>query len=76
MACRVGMTTDPEGRKADWEDHYRRIWGWKILGEYDTKSKAQTAETQFAEKLGCTAHPGGSGSEYATWYVYFFNYEK
>ena len=74
MACRVGITTDLEERKAYWQRQHPNLYGWRIEGTYYTKSQAQAAENQIAAQRGCVAHPGGAGLEYATWYVYSFQY--
>ena len=74
MPCRVGMTTDPDGRKADWQHDHPQLYDWQIEGTYYTKSEAQAAETRIAQERGCVAHPGGDGEEYDTWYVYSFRY--
>ena len=74
MPCRVGITTDPEGRKKDWERVHPSLTGWEILATYDNKTKAQARENVEAVIRGCEAHPGGSGDECATWFVYYFRY--
>ena len=74
MSCRVGMTTDINSRKRHWESQHSGLYGWQILGTYYTKTEAQRAEKNFANQYGCVSHPGGDGSEYATWYVYKFSY--
>ena len=74
MACRIGITTDPDGRKKDWQRDYPDLWNWKILETHDTKSAAQAAENRLAEEYDCDAYPGGDGNEYDTWYVYYFQY--
>ena len=74
MACRIGITADPDERKRFWKGKYRKFDKWEILSTHRSKSAAQAAETKLAEKHGCTAHGGGAGSEKATWYVYKFKY--
>ena len=74
MACRVGITTDPETRRQAWARAYPSLRNWQTLGTYRTKSAAQAAETQTAQRYGCAAAPGGAGPEYATWYVYYFEH--
>ena len=42
MGCRIGITTDLEGRKEDWEAVYDRFKDWQVLdGPFDTKKEAQ-----------------------------------
>ncbi len=74
MACRVGMTTDPEERKRYWKSKYPNLYDWDILGHYSSKSEAQAAETQFASEYKCISFPGGDGPESADWTVYRFKY--
>lgn len=74
MACQVGITTDPDRRKAEWERERPRLRNWMILSTHSTKSAAQTAENRQAAAYGCNSGAGGGGSEYATWYVYKFDY--
>ena len=74
MACRVGITTDPQRRKQEWEEEYPWLRRWTIISRHSTRSAAQTKENQEARNRGCEAHPGGAGPERATWYVYYFEY--
>ena len=73
MACRVGMTTDLAERKRYWQSIYPTLRDWGSEGPY-TKSRAQSRENQLAAAWGCDAHPGGSGSDYIDWHVYWFNF--
>ena len=74
MACKVGMTTDLAARKSYWMGQHPTLHNWIILGTYSSKSAAQAAEIREAARFGCQAYQGGDGPEYATWYVYGFNY--
>ena len=74
MACRVGITTNPEERKRYWQTQHPRLSKWQILGTYSTKAAAQEQENKEASKRGCTSSPGGSGPSLATWYVYYFEH--
>lgn len=74
MACRVGITTDPNRRKREWETQYPTLRNWMIMGQYNTKSEAQKRENEVALLYGCVSAPGGAGNEYDTWYVYKFDY--
>ena len=74
MACRVGITMDPERRMSEWRLSHPNLFNWRILQTHSTKSAAQAAENEFASQYGCIAHPGGDGPEYAIWYVYYFQY--
>ncbi len=74
MSCRVGITTDPDRRKKEWENQHPTLRNWKILSKHDSKTKAQSRENQEARNRGCVSGSGGGGPEYATWYVYYFEY--
>ena len=74
MACQVGITTDPDRRRKEWEKEYPNLHHWSIVSTHSSKSAAQKAEIDYAERNDCTAHPGGSGPEKAKWSVYRFSY--
>lgn len=74
MACRIGMTTDPDERKSFWMRQHPNMRDWQILEECLTKSAAQDAENRLAVEHGCVSSGGGDGPEFAVWYVYGFNY--
>ena len=73
MACRIGITTDPDQRKRFWRAQHPDMRNWHVLDQFSTKTLAQQFETRTAQNLGCKAAPGGDGPETATWSVYFFN---
>ena len=74
MACRIGITANLDDRKRYWKAQHPSMTDWQIVHECRTKTEAQEVETRLAEQYGCEAHHGGDGPEYATWYVYAFNY--
>lgn len=74
MACRVGITTDPNRRKAEWQIQHPNLRNWQIIGQHNSRSAAQAQEIQVANTYNCTAYPGGEGPENAIWYVYYFEY--
>ena len=75
--CRVGMTTDKEGRKAYWEGEISNITHWEWFGPYNSREDAQTAETNLASLYGCESHPGGRDPEgNPQWWVYKFTYTE
>ena len=76
MACRVGITTDPEGRKQYWERKHPTLRNWEIIAEYASKSDAQAREDAEAEERNCVAHSGGDDPDDANalWRVYYFEY--
>lgn len=73
MACRIGITMNPNRRQQEWLNRYPNMRNWVCRGPY-TKSEAQAIENSEAIRLGCKAHPGGAGPEYGAWYVYYFEY--
>ena len=76
MSCRIGITTDPETRKAFWELKQVTMSDWQILESHESKADAQARETELAEKYECEAHAGGAVSDNpnARWHVYYFKY--
>ena len=78
VSCRIGITMDLERRKKEWTRDYLEqgivIKNWTILSVHQSKSSAQEEETREAKNQNCIAHPGGAGSEKATWYVYRFEF--
>jgi hypothetical protein len=75
MPCRVGMTTDPEGRRAYWQNRVVGFKNWKILAKFRSRDEAQGYETRYARRYGCQAAPGGADAP-GTWYVYRFDYTR
>lgn len=78
--CRIGMTTDPNRRKKEWEREYRKqgksIISWVILNTYKSKSSAQEFETREANKQNCESQQGGRDSKKTIWYVYKLEYSN
>jgi hypothetical protein len=75
MPCRVGITTDPDTRKASWENKVYGLTNWRILATYRSREKAQEHETRYAERYDCQASPGGAEAG-GCWYVYRFDYTR
>ena len=75
MACRVGITMDPDERKRYWRSRYRSFRNWRIVSHYNSKREAQQEEARLAEIWGCEAPPDGIGPEQASWYVYVFAHD-
>lgn len=73
MACRIGITTDPDRRELDWKREYPNLRNWKNLEWHKTKSAAQQAETRLARQHGCVSAPGGNDAD-GDWCVYKFDY--
>ena len=74
MACQVGITTDPERRKQEWQREHPNLRDWEIISRHYSKSAAQQREVEEARRRGCNHGVGGGGPETATWYVYRFTY--
>ena len=74
MACRVGITTNLERRKAEWQKKYPNLRNWKKFGPYPTKEAAQRREEQLADQNNCKAFRGGRNKKDAEWYAYKFNH--
>ena len=75
MPCRIGISMNPDERRAHWERECLNLRNWQVLGRFPSKSAAQAHETSEAARLGCDASPGGAGDEHATWYVYYFEHD-
>ena len=69
MACRVGISTNPEERIA----HWKRVEGHTystVLARGLTYDQAQTRETNEARKRGCHSAPGGDPGKDRNRYVW------
>ena len=75
MPCRVGITTNPEVRKRQWESQVVGMSNWRILAEYRSREEAQAHETRYANRYGCHAHQGGAPAS-GMWSVYRFDYVR
>ncbi len=73
MPCRVGITTRPEERRAEWENKVVGLSNWRILNSYPTKQQAQQHEDRYAVQTGCKASHGGPDAP-GLWHVYRFDY--
>ncbi len=82
MPCRVGITTRPTTRKAEWARDVvgLRNWKQKFVG---SKSDAQAKENErlkFCRASGlrgrCHAYQGGGDPSKFGWYLYEFDYDK
>lgn len=76
MGCRVGITTNVEERKADWEGEYPNMTNWKVVANGLSRDKAQEMENTLSLAHSCDASPGGNEPEdpNATWSVYRFEF--
>lgn len=69
MACRVGMSTDPEERIRYWKDKEGHTGG-EILASGLTYDEAQEREEEEAEDRGCRQDAGGPYKAGRVWSVY------
>ena len=74
MAGRIGITTNPARRRAEWASLYPGMHNWQILEVHGSKSAAQRREHILAAQYGYYSAAGGDGQERDTWYVYMFRY--
>lgn len=75
MPCRVGITTNPKTRKADWERKVVGLKNWRIIRKFQSRKEAQEYETKYAKKYRCKANPGGNEAD-GIWHVYRFEYTR
>jgi hypothetical protein len=75
MACRIGITTDLQSRKAYWKRQHPTLKNWKVITSKPLRrEKAQAIETHLANQHGCQAHHGGNDPDSPWWFVYYFEY--
>ena len=74
MGCRVGMTTNPQARRQDWEREYPNLYNWQIIRDELTYDQALLLEERVAQRYGCDAHGGGPRVEGSVYSVYKFNF--
>lgn len=75
MPCRVGITTNPQERRAFWESQVHGLRNWRILAKYSTKKEAQDHETRHALSYNCKASGGGRDAD-GIWHVYKFEFTR
>lgn len=69
MACRVGMSTDPDERIQHWKNVEGHTDG-VILHRGLTYDEALAKEKSEAEMRGCISHGGGQKISSRNWCVY------
>jgi len=84
MPCKVGITTNPEARRAYWQTRAAGFTNWQILEMFRSKAAAKEYATAYALRHKCEAVPGDLDfldreKDLATeheywWYVYHFDY--
>jgi hypothetical protein len=75
MPCRIGITTDINGRRAYWRSQVVGFRNWRILRTFRRREDAQEYETWYAETFRCQAAPGGAPAP-GLWYAYRFEYTR
>ena len=55
MPRRVGITTDPDTRRAYWQNQVVGFTNWRILSRFRSRTEAQAYETRYARRYGCQA---------------------
>ena len=76
MPCRIGITRNPDARRAYWARRVQGMHRFQIISRHYIKSAAQAAENRKAAAHGCNSNPGGAGPELGTWHVYHFFYTR
>ena len=75
MACRVGITTDPDRREKEWRRDCSSLRNWKVIRRGLTREAAQKLEIGIAKRLNCKFGQGGREPETGgSWAVYKFDY--
>ena len=59
MACRIGISTDPDNRIKYWKEKEGHTHS-KILARKLTFGDAQIRESEEAKNRGCISSPGGN----------------
>ena len=78
MPCQVGMTTNLQRRKQQWESKCSNLRNWqKLDGPIKSRQEAQKKEEQYARQYNCDSHAGGDepDSPSAQWYIYKFEHD-
>ena len=70
MACRIGMSTNPQERIRRWKNTEGHTHS-KILASGLTYRQAQARETQEARSRGCRHSGGGRFVAGRVWSVYY-----
>ena len=73
MACRVGMSTDPDERIAYWKAKENCLSG-RVVASNLTYDEALAMERRLAERDGCRYGGGGQRVPGRVWSVYRMSY--
>ena len=79
MKTYVGMTSDPDKRRLQWERKGRNIWNFKIINEnkplnYRAAQLLEKTISSDARCPDCESHAGGRPGSSDAYYVYTYNY--
>ncbi len=74
MRKRVGITTDPEQRRKDWEKEYPTLRDWNIVKRELTYEEAQALENVYKSTKEYEGHEGGPPKAGRVYSVYTFSY--
>ena len=75
MKKRIGITTDPQRRKKEWESLYPSLRNWRVVATGLTYDQAQEQEFCYVRGKGFI----GNGGDYVpgyVWSVYTFEYSE
>ena len=73
MACRAGITTQPQERKAFWQRKHPLMRNWQLTTAFLSRKEAQAWEDR---QYSCEKSGGGSNPDTpaARWYGYRFDF--
>jgi hypothetical protein len=73
MACRVGITTRPQERRAEWLREYPTMHSWQLFGPFASREQAQAWEDL---QRACVRSGGGAEPDFAgaRWWGYRFDF--
>ena len=72
MACRVGMSTNPDERIKYWKETEKCTDGYVVASEL-TYDEALTKEKELADLYGCRQSGGGPRVSGRVWSVYYMS---
>jgi hypothetical protein len=78
MPTRIGITTDPETRRATLETVYQSLHHWRIEAGPLNRQAAQQRKSYLVTWRGCEAQRDEhetNGETRASWYVYSFKHD-
>lgn len=78
MECIIGLTANLEERQTYWENEYRNVREWEVLGgPFGSRTRAQEVASRLAFERGCELPREGHGAigSGGPWYVYAFRHD-